>query len=102
MGNGSNLNALQHLTQLVLNRYAEQYLVLELDIEDYRQRRKESLESLANRVARQVMRSQKEVKLEPMPSFERKIIHAALAEHGNVKTYSIGEEPHRRLVVAPK
>lgn len=99
---GQTLNALQSLAQLVLNRYSDQFMVLSLDAENYRKRREESLVNLASRVAKQALREKREVSLEPMPSFERKIIHAALSEHKNIKTYSVGNEPHRYLVVSPK
>lgn len=99
---GQTLNALQSLTQQVLNRYTDQYMVVVLDAENYRKRREESLVQLANRLASKALRERKEIKLEPMPSFERKIIHSALADNEKVKTYSIGTEPHRRLVIQPK
>lgn len=99
---GQTLNALQSLTQLVLNRYTDKFMILVLDIENYRKRREESLTQLANRLASKAIREQREIKLEPMPSFERKIIHSALAENEKVKTFSIGTEPNRRLVIQPK
>ena len=99
---GQTLNALQSLTQLVLNRYTDKFMILVLDIENYRKRREESLTQLANRLASKAIRERKEIKLEPMPSFERKIIHSALAENEKVKTFSIGTEPNRRLVIQPK
>lgn len=99
---GQNLNALQSLTQQVLNRYTDQFMIVVLDSENYRKRREESLIQLANRLASRALRERKEIKLEPMPSFERKIIHSALAENENVKTFSTGMEPNRRLVIQPK
>ncbi|MDQ0233184.1 RNA-binding cell elongation regulator Jag/EloR [Metabacillus malikii] len=98
---GQTLNSLQFLTQLVANRYSKQYIQIIVDAENYRDRRKETLKQLGLRVANQVIRTSKKVSLEPMPSNERKIIHAILAGNKNVKTYSIGEEPHRYLVVTP-
>lgn len=99
---GQTLNALQTLTQLVLNRYSEAFLIAHLDSENYRKRRQESLEILANRLAMKVQRERKPYSLEPMPSNERRIIHAALAENKYVKTYSEGTDPHRYLIIAPK
>lgn len=99
---GQTLNALQVLTQLVLNRYSEEYLTLTLDTENYREKREESLTQLANRLAGKVIRDKKEISLEPMPSFERKIIHSALANNKKVKTYSVGTDPHRHLVISPR
>ena len=99
---GQTLNALQSLAQLVLNKHTESFMIISLDAENYRKRREDSLAQLANRVAKQAVREKREVSLEPMPSFERKIIHAALSEHKNIKTYSVGNEPHRHLVVSPK
>ncbi|WP_062350997.1 RNA-binding cell elongation regulator Jag/EloR [Bacillus kwashiorkori] len=98
---GQTLNALQSLTQLLLNRYSEQFMIVQLDAENYRKKREESLTILANRLASKVVREKKEVKLEPMPSYERKIIHAALSGNKEVTTYSVGSDPNRHLVIAP-
>lgn len=98
---GQTLNSLQYLTQLVLNRHAEQYMSVMLDAEDYRQRRNETLIQLAERLAQRAVKTGKEVALEPMPSYERKVIHAALVKNKKIKTYSSGEEPHRHIVIAP-
>lgn len=99
---GSTLNALQSLTQLVLNRYSEQFMIVTLDAENYRNRREESLRKLAERLAQKVLKERKEVKLEPMPSYERRIIHAALSNHDRITTYSVGTDPKRHIVIAPK
>lgn len=99
---GQTLNALQSLTQLVVNRYSDEFTSVILDAENYRKRREERLQHLANRIASKVIKEQKEYALEPMPSYERKIIHAALSDHPKVMTYSQGTEPNRYLVVAPK
>jgi len=99
---GQTLNSLQYLTQLVANRYSNHYLQIILDAENYREKRKETLQQLAGKLAKQAIRTSKNVSLEPMPSYERKVIHAALAEFKDIKTYSVGEEPNRHLVIAPK
>ncbi|WP_226668599.1 RNA-binding cell elongation regulator Jag/EloR [Metabacillus litoralis] len=99
---GQTLNSLQFLTQLVANRYSNHYLQIIIDAENYRERRKETLTLLAARLAQQVKRTSNKVSLEPMPSNERKIIHAALAEYSDLKTYSVGDEPNRHLVISPK
>ncbi|UOY91372.1 protein jag [Ectobacillus sp. JY-23] len=99
---GATLNALQQLTQLVANRYTKQYINITLDAEDYRNKRKKTLELLANRLAKQVYTTRKQVILEPMPSFERKIIHQVLASHPHINTTSAGTEPHRHVVIEPK
>jgi spoIIIJ-associated protein len=99
---GQTLNSLQYLTQLVANRFSKHYLQIVIDAENYRDRRKDTLNQLAGRLAQQAIRSSKNVSLEPMPSYERKIIHAALSEFKEIKTYSVGEEPNRHLVISPK
>jgi spoIIIJ-associated protein len=73
-----------------------------LNAENYREKREETLVLLANRLANKVIKEKKEISLEPMPSFERKIIHAALANNEKIKTYSVGTDPHRHLVISPK
>jgi spoIIIJ-associated protein len=98
---GQTLNSLQYLTQLVLNRFSNQYLTVILDAEDYRKRRNETLIQLAHRLAQKAVKSGKDVTLEPMPSYERKVIHAALSENKRVKTFSDGTEPHRFMVISP-
>lgn len=98
---GQTLNALQYLTQLVLNKDTDQFYHITLDAEGYRQRRKETLESLAERIADRAIRLNKKVSLEPMPPFERKIIHSKLQHRDDVSTYSSGAEPYRYLVVKP-
>jgi spoIIIJ-associated protein len=98
---GQTLNSLQYLTQLVLNRFSNQYLTVILDAEDYRKRRNETLIQLAHRLAQKAVKSGKDVTLEPMPSYERKVIHAALSDNRRVKTFSDGSEPHRFIVISP-
>ncbi|PLT29504.1 RNA-binding cell elongation regulator Jag/EloR [Peribacillus deserti] len=98
---GQTLNSLQYLAQLAANSCSRQYLTIILDAEDYRTRRNETLTALAKRMAEKAMRSGREVALEPMPSYERKVIHSALMEFKNIKTYSNGAEPYRHIVIAP-
>ncbi|WP_449538283.1 RNA-binding cell elongation regulator Jag/EloR [Ferdinandcohnia sp. Marseille-Q9671] len=98
---GQTLNSLQYLTQLVANRFADHYLNIIVDAENYRGRREETLIQLAERLASKVSRSKQSVKLEPMPSYERKVIHTALAKHKKVKTSSNGSDPNRHIVISP-
>lgn len=96
---GLTLNALQYLTNLVANQNSDFGIRIELDAEDYRLRRKESLEKLAHRTADRVIKTKRSVKLEAMPSYERKVVHSALQENNAVTTFSTGEDPHRAVVV---
>ncbi|MGG1398939.1 RNA-binding cell elongation regulator Jag/EloR [Bacillus salipaludis] len=98
---GQTLNSLQYLTQLVINRSSNRYLTVILDAEDYRNRRNETLIQLAHRLAQKAVKTGKDVALEPMPSYERKVIHSALSENKRVKTFSDGSEPHRYIVITP-
>ncbi|MCG7408388.1 protein jag [Paenibacillus sp. ACRRX] len=99
---GQTLDSLQYLTNLVANRYSDHHLRIVLDAEQFRERRKQTLESLSERLANKVIRTRKELMLEPMSPQERKIIHAKLQDHPKVKTYSKGEEPNRRIVITLK
>ncbi|SFJ90749.1 spoIIIJ-associated protein [Paenibacillus sp. UNC496MF] len=96
---GQTLDALQYLVNIVANRYSNSHLRIVLDAEDFRERRRRTLEELSDRLAGQVIRTRKEVVLEPMAPHERKIIHSQLQNHGKVKTFSKGEEPNRRVVI---
>lgn len=98
---GQTLNSLQSLTQLVVNRFSNQYLNVILDAEDYRERRNETLIHLAEKLAQKAVQTGKEVALEPMPSYERKVIHTALMGNKKITTYSSGADPHRHIVIAP-
>lgn len=98
---GQTLNSLQYLTQLVINRYSDQYVNVVLDAEDYRKRRRDTLIQLAERLAQKALKTGKEIALEPMPSYERKVIHSALVDNKRIKTYSDGNDPHRHIVIAP-
>ncbi|MGM7703283.1 RNA-binding cell elongation regulator Jag/EloR [Pseudalkalibacillus sp. Hm43] len=98
---GQTLNALQYLTNLVANKSSDEYQRVILDAENYRERRKETLERLAHRLASKALKINKKVSLEPMPSMERKIIHMTLKSNNKVQTSSEGSEPHRRVVIKP-
>lgn len=99
---GQTLDALQYLVNIVANRYSDSHLRIVLDAEDFRERRRKTLEELSERLAGRVVRTKKEVVLEPMSSHERKVIHSQLQNHPRVKTYSKGDEPNRRVVIALK
>lgn len=98
---GQTLNALQYLTQLVTNRYAKQYVNVIVDAEGYRERRNQTLIQLGERMANRAIRTGEAVSLEPMPSYERKIIHTALMRDQKIKTISHGTEPYRHLIITP-
>lgn len=99
---GNTLNAIQYLTSLVVNRDANEYKRIILDAQDYRKRRQEALERLAKNMAKRVKETKKSVVLEPMHPNERRIIHMVLQGDSMVTTKSIGEEPHRRVVISLK
>lgn len=96
---GQTLDSLQYLTSLVVNKGKSNYIRVKLDTEDYRKRRKETLENLARGIAYKVRKTRKPVILEPMNPYERRIIHSALQADPAVSTHSEGEEPYRRVVV---
>jgi spoIIIJ-associated protein len=98
---GVTLNALQNLTNLVANRYSKQYVRVILDAENYREKRKQSLELLAEKLASNAVRYKKKVYLEPMPAMERKVIHTALQNRKDIETTSEGVDPNRRVVIIP-
>lgn len=99
---GQTLDSLQYLTSLVVNKEQKDYIRIKLDTEDYRRRRKETLENLAKNIASKVKKTGKKVVLEPMNPYERRIIHSALQPNRYVETYSDGNEPYRHIVVAPR
>ena len=99
---GQTLDSLQYLVSLVVNRGQVDYIRVKLDTENYRQRRKETLENLAKNIAYKVKRTKRPVSLEPMNPYERRIIHSALQNDRYVTTHSEGEEPFRRVVVSLK
>lgn len=96
---GQTLDSLQYLTNRVANKMQDGYVRVKLDTEDYRRRRKETLENLAKNIASKVKRTRKTVSLEPMNPYERRIIHSTLQSDPAVSTHSEGEEPYRRVVV---
>lgn len=99
---GQTLDSLQYLLSLVVNKNSESYFRIKLDTENYRERRKETLENLAKNIAYKVKRTKKTVTLEPMNPYERRVIHSALQNDKYVTTKSEGEEPYRRVVVVLK
>ena len=99
---GDNLAALQFMVNLILSKHRRQWPRVVLDIENYRARREESLRTLADRIAYRVRRNGRPFTLEAMPASDRRIIHLALRDRPEVETYSIGEGPARRVVIAPK
>lgn len=99
---GQTLDSLQYLVSLVVNKDSEEYIRVKVDTEDYRERRKETLENLAKNIAYKVKRTKRPVSLEPMNPYERRIIHSALQNDKFVTTHSEGEEPFRRVVVTLK
>ena len=99
---GQTLDSLQYLTSLAVNRKVENHTKIKLDTEDYRRRRKETLENLAKNTAYKAKRNKRTVSLEAMNPYERRIIHSALQDDKYVTTHSEGEEPYRHVVVVPK
>lgn len=99
---GQTLDSLQYLTNLAINKGSEEYYKVKVDTEDYRKRRKETLENLAKNIAYKVKRTKRPVTLEPMNPFERRVIHSALQNDRFVTTHSEGEEPYRHVVVTLK
>ena len=99
---GQTLDSLQYLTSLAINKSSENYYKVKVDTEDYRKRRKETLENLARNIAYKVKKTRRSVALEPMNPFERRIIHSALQNDKYVTTHSEGDEPYRHVVVTLK
>ncbi|MCI9386688.1 MAG: protein jag [Lachnospiraceae bacterium] len=99
---GQTLDSLQYLISLVINKGTTEYIKVKVDTENYRQRRKETLENLAKNISYKVKRTRRPVSLEPMNPYERRIIHSALQNDRYVTTHSEGDEPFRRVVVTPK
>lgn len=99
---GITLDSLQYLVSLVVNRNSENYIKVKLDTENYRERRKETLENLARNLAHKVKRIHKPVYLEPMNPYERRVIHSTLQKDRYVETHSEGEEPYRKVVITLK
>jgi spoIIIJ-associated protein len=99
---GITLDSLQYLVSLVVNRNSENYIKVKLDTENYRERRRETLENLAKNLAHKVKRIHKPVYLEPMNPYERRVIHSTLQKDKYVETHSEGEEPYRKVVITLK
>ncbi len=99
---GQTLDSLQYLVSLVVNKDVENYIRVKVDTENYRQRRKETLENLAKNISYKVKRTKRPVSLEPMNPYERRIIHSALQNDKYVTTHSEGDEPFRHVVVVLK
>lgn len=99
---GQTLDSLQYLTNLAVGKQVNEYVKVKLDTEDYRKRRKETLENLARNIAYKVKRTKRAVSLEPMNPFERRVIHSALQNDRYVSTHSEGDEPYRHVVVTLK
>ncbi len=99
---GETLNSLQNILSSVGNRDIEEKIRVILDISGYKEKRKKVLEELADKVSKTVLKTGKKVTLEPMPAYERKIIHSRLQNNSKVVTQSIGEEPHRKIVIEPR
>lgn len=99
---GQTLDSLQYLTSLVVNKEQQEYVRVKVDTENYRSRRKDTLENLAKNIAFKVRKTRKPVVLEPMNPYERRIIHSALQGNKYVETYSEGNEPYRHVVVVYK
>ncbi|MBE7028021.1 MAG: protein jag [Ruminococcaceae bacterium] len=99
---GDTLDALEHLVSLCVNRGDGEYIRVSLDTENYREKRKATLINLAENLAHSVVKNKKKVTLEPMSSNERRIIHSTLQNNENVDTYSVGDEPNRKVVIALK
>ena len=99
---GQTLDSLQYLVSLVVNKDVENYIHIKVDTENYRQRRKETLENLAKNISYKVKRTKRPVSLEPMNPYERRIIHSALQNDKYVTTHSEGDEPFRHVVVVLK
>lgn len=99
---GEILDSLQTVINLVANRGIENHIRIQVDTEGYREKRKKTLENLAHRIADNVVRSRRDITLEPMVAYERKIIHSTLQENSKVDTKSVGEEPYRKVVIMYK
>ncbi len=98
---GQTLDSLQYLVSLVVNKESEKYIRVKLDTENYRDRRKDTLEKLASNLAHKVKKTGRKFTLEPMNPYERRIIHSTLQNNKAVETHSEGEEPYRKVVITP-
>ncbi len=98
---GQTLDSIQYLVSLVVNKESDHYIRIKLDTEDYRKRRKKTLETLAGNLANKVKKSGKKFTLEPMNPYERRIIHSTLQNNKFVTTHSEGDEPYRKVIIVP-
>ena len=99
---GTTINALQTIATAVANKYSKSKIIVIIDVGNYKEKREKTLEELADKISQRVIRTKKSVTLEPMTAYERKIIHTKLQSNDKVTTFSKGEEPHRRIVIALK
>jgi len=99
---GETLDALQYLLGLAVNKYSDNFMRVVLDVGNYREKREETLERLAKRLADKVLKTKRNMTLEPMNPYERRIIHATLQDFSSIETYSIGDEPNRKVVIKYK
>ena len=97
---GSTMNALQTLATAIANKYSKSKVMVIVDVGDYRRKRVQDLEILAEKMAQRVIKTGKSIMLDPMTAYERKVIHTKLQENDKIRTFSKGEEPHRRIVIA--
>jgi spoIIIJ-associated protein len=99
---GETLDSIQYLTSLVINKDNDDYKRVVVDVENYRMKREETLINLANRLADRVIKYRKNITLEPMNPYERRVIHSTLQNNNSVRTYSVGDEPNRKVVITMK
>jgi len=99
---GETLDALQYLLGLAVNKQSDRFMRVTLDVCNYREKREETLVRLAKRLADKVERTKKNITLEPMNPYERRIIHATLQDYGKIETYSVGDDPNRKVVIRYK
>lgn len=97
---GETLDSLQYIVSIIANRGRQDYKKVIIDTENYRKKREEALVNLANKIAERVIRLRRSVTLEPMNPYERRIIHSALQQNNKIETYSVGDEPNRKVVIA--
>lgn len=97
---GNTINALQVLASAIANKHSKSKIVVIVDVSDYRKKREKTLEDLAVKISERVIKTRKSITLEPMTAYERKVIHTKLQDNENVRTFSKGEEPYRRVVIA--
>ena len=99
---GNTINAMQNIASAIANKNSKEKVMVMIDVAGYREKREKTLEELAEKMAGRVIKTNKSITLDPMSAYERKIIHTKLQENDKIKTFSKGEEPHRRIVIALK